>query len=292
MFRNVRFLRFTGAWPADEEKLSEALAKAAFTPCGPLSETSSGFEPPVETAASSFGRSIAGADLIQLRIQSRILPASAVNEALELRLDEYRDRMGEPPGRREKRRLKAETRDKLLPKALLRSERTRAFFLRSENVLAIDAATPAKIERFLEMLKLALGRFDAEPLEFRTPIAKVLNRIFLGDPPAGIRMARECRMQDPADSKAVIRFSDMDLSDANIRKHVRDGMRLTHLGIDFNGVMSAVLDENGGLGKLRLLGTDAAEASDEEDPLTRFDAEFVLLTGTLRELLATLNRSS
>lgn len=290
MFRNVRFLNFTGAWPADEEKLGEALAKAAFTPCGPLSETSSGFEPPVETAAGAFGRSVAGADLVQLRSQSRILPASAVDEALELRLEEYRERMGESPGRREKRRLKAETRDNLLPKALLRSERTRAFFLRSESVLAIDAATPAKIERFLEMLKLALGRFDADPLEFAPPIPKVLNRIFLGDPPPGIRLGRECRMQDPADSKAVIRFSDMDLTDANIRKHVRDGMKLTHLGIDFNGILSAVLDENGGLGKLRLLGSDAAEAGDEEDPLTRFDAEFVLLTGTLRELLATLGR--
>ena len=288
MFRNARFLRFNGPWPDSEAALGAALAKAGFTPCGPLTEKSSGFEPPVETGAGTLARSIAGADLIQLRSQSRILPASAVNEALELRLDEYRERMGEPAGRREKRRLKAETRDHLLPKALLKSERTKAFFLRSDNVLAVDAATPAKVEHFLEMLKLALGRFDADTLAFERPIEKLLQKIFLGDPPAGIRMGRECRMQDPADSKAVIRFTDMDLTDQNVRKHVRDGMRLTHLGIEFNGILSCVVDEKGGLGKLKLLGTEAKEAGDEEDPLTRFDAEFVLLTGTLRQLLAAL----
>jgi len=291
MFRNSLFVRLTGAWPSDEAALSEGLARAGFTPCGPLTERSSGWEAPVETEAGALARSIAGADLIQLRTQSRILPAAAINEALELRLDEYRERMGEQPGRREKRRLKAETRDQLLPKTLLKSERTRAFFLRSENVLAIDAASPTKVEHFLEMLKLAVGKFDADPLDYRRPFDKLLNAIFLGDAPPGIRLGRECRMQDPADSKATVRFVDMDIGDANVRRHVRDGMKLTHLGIDFNNVMSCVIDERGALGKLKLLGTEAAEVEAEEEALSRFDAEFVLLTGTIRELLSVFDRA-
>ena len=95
-------------------------------------------------------------------------------------------------------------------------------------------------------------------------------------------------MQDPADSKASVRFADMDLTDANIRRHVRDGMKLTHLGMGFNGLMSFVLDEHGGLGKLRLAEADAPDSGADEDPLARFDAEFVLLTGTLREYLRVL----
>jgi DNA recombination-dependent growth factor C len=68
-------------------------------------------------------------------------------------------------------------------------------------------------------------------------------------------------------------------------------MKLTHLGIEFDSVMSCVIDENGNLGKLRLLGMDAKEAADEEDPLTRFDAEFVLLTGILRRFIGVLGHS-
>jgi recombination associated protein RdgC len=296
MFKNVRFLRLAAPWPDSEQKLHEALARAGFKPCGPLTERTAGFEAPVDDSPVDESkrrlcRSVAGADLLQLRTQSRLLPAAAINEALELRIAEYRERMGDLPGRREKRRMKLETRDKLMTKALLRSERTRAFFLRSEGVLAIDATSPPKVERFLDTLRAGIGRFDVSDLEYQRPIAGLLKRIFLGDPPRGIKMGRECRMQDPADAKATVRFADMDLTDANIRKHVRDGMQLTHLGIEFNSVMSCVIDDNGRLGKLRLLGADATDTGNDNDPLAEFDARFVLLTGTLRQFLAMLSET-
>jgi recombination associated protein RdgC len=98
-------------------------------------------------------------------------------------------------------------------------------------------------------------------------------------------------MQEPSDGKATVRFTDIDLADANVRKHVRDGMKLTHLGIEFNGVMSCVIDELGGLGKLKLLGVASGETQGEEDLRARFDAEFVLLTGTLRGLLRVLGKA-
>jgi recombination associated protein RdgC len=295
MFKNVRFLRLTARWPDSEQNLHEALAGAGFQPCGPLTERSSGFEAPVEDSAEDSARrlcrSVAGADLIQLRTQSRLLPAAVINEALELRIEEYRQRMGDRPSRREKRQMKLETRDNLMTKALLRSERTRAFFLRSEGVLAIDAVSPPKIDRLIDTLRAGIGRFDVSDVEYRRPVATLLQRIFLGDPPSGIRLGRECRMQDPADSKAQVRFADMDLTDGNIRKHVRDGMKLTHLGIEFDNLMSCVIDENGSLGKLRLLGTDAADTGSDQDPLAEFDAEFVLLTGTLRRFIALMGET-
>jgi recombination associated protein RdgC len=291
MFRNARFFNLSGGWPDSEEKLDEALAKVVFTPCGPLTEKSYGWEAPVETAEGRLCRSVGGADIVQLRTQSRLLPTAAINEAVEQRIAEFRERMGELPGPRERRRLKLETRDNLMPKALLRSERTRAFFLRSENVLVIDASSPTKTERVVEFLRASLGRLDVSTLEYRRPVGELIRHIFLGESVPGIAIGRECRMQDPADAKATVRFADMDLADANVRKHVRDGMRLTHLGIEFNNVMSCVIDENGGLGKIRLLGVDASEAGEEEDPLARFDAQFVLLSGTVRSLLATLARA-
>lgn len=291
MFRNARFFNLSGGWPDSEAKLDEALATVSFTPCGPLTEKSYGWEAPVETPDGRLCRSVGGADIVQLRTQSRLLPTAAINEAVEQRVEEFRERMGEPPGPRERRRLKLETRDNLMPKALLRSERTRGFLLRSESVLVIDAASPTKTERFVEFLRASLGKLDVSTLEYRRPVGDLINRIFLGDALPGIALGRECRMQDPAEAKATVRFADMDLTDANVRKHVRDGMRLTHLGIEFNNIMSCVIDENGGLGKIRLVGVDASEASDEEDPLTRFDAQLVLLSGTLRELLATLGKA-
>ena len=123
MFRNVRFYQLKNDWPDSEEALSRELDKAGFKPCGPLTERSSGWIRVFPDAGNSLARRVNGADLIRLRSQSRVLPPSVINEELEVRIEEYRSRMQEAPSPREKRRLKAETRDELLPKALLKSDR-------------------------------------------------------------------------------------------------------------------------------------------------------------------------
>jgi recombination associated protein RdgC len=294
MFRSVRFYSVSSPWPDSEQVLSEKLAGAAFKPCGAYTERSAGFEPPTGSDDAPLARRVAGADLLRLRNQMRVLPAAAVNEALEVRLAEYRNRMQEEPGRRTKRKLKEQTRDELLPKALLKSDRTTALFLLNENVLAVGTGSEARAERFLELLRMALGKLDAEPLQFARPVESVLQRVLAGDAPPRFTLGREARMRDRADAKGSVRWSEIDLTNANVRRCVKDGMELTHLGIEFDGALQAVLDSKGTLGKLKLVGLD--EAADEaaeggeapENPLVRLDAELALLGGTLRQLIVGL----
>jgi len=287
MFRSVRLYRLNSEWPDDEQALSERLAAAAFRPCGAYAERSSGWEPPAGDADPLLARRVTGADLIRLRTQSRLLPAAAVEDALEVRLEEYRARTHEEPSRREKRRLKQQTRDELMPKALLKSERTQALVLGSERLIAVDTLSAPRAERFLDHLRAPLGSLDVVPLEFKRPFGDLLMRIFNGEAPRGFVLGRECKMQDPSDTKATVRCSDMDLADPAVRKHVKDGMRLTHLGVEFGNVVSCVLDHQGGIGKLKLLGSDERDEA-EEDPLARLDAEIALLAGTLRQLIAAI----
>ena len=53
--------------------------------------------------------------------------------------------------------------------------------------------------------------------------------------------------------------------------------------------MSCVIDETGALSKVRLLAMDAKKET--EDPQAKLDAEFVLLTGTLRWFIDALAKS-
>src|SRR5690606_7357435 len=114
MFRSVRFYQLSSEWPGSEQELSERLGLAAFHPCGAYAERSSGWEQPIGDAESPLARRVAGADLLRLRSQSRLLPAAAIDDALEVRLEEYRARAQEEPSKREKRRLKQQVRDELL----------------------------------------------------------------------------------------------------------------------------------------------------------------------------------
>ena len=66
--------------------------------------------------------------------------------------------------------------------------------------------------------------------------------MFAGDPPPRFVLGRECRMRDRADAKSSVRWSEVDLTHANVRRCVKDGMELTHLGIEFDSALSGVLD--------------------------------------------------
>lgn len=289
MFRNLRFYRVTSPWPDSEEKLSEILSDNTFSPCGSFAERSAGWEAPGGNESDSLCRRLNGADLIQLRTQSRVLPVAAINEALEERVAEFRSRMELEPTRAEVRRLKEETRDKLLPTSLVKSERNRACFIHSESLLVIDVGTVTKAEWVIDQLRACFDEFYCTPLTFNNSPGDLLTGIFMGDSPLGFSLGRECRMQDVKDMKSVVTWRDFELSDHSIRQHVVEGMRVTHLGVGFDEVMTCVIDQEAVISKVKFIEGEVVDQWGE-DPLAKMDADFVLLTGAVRRLVEDLKK--
>lgn len=289
MFRNLRFYRVTSPWPESEEKLSEMLSENAFTPCGSFAERSAGWETLGNNENDPLCRRLNGADLLQLRTQSRVLPVAAINEALEERVAEFRTRMELEPTRAEVRRLKEETRDKLLPNALVKSERSRVCFIHSESLLVIDVGTISKAEWVIDQIRACFDEFYCTPLTFNNSPGDLLTGIFMGDSPLGFSLGRECRMQDVKDTKSVVTWRDFELSDHSIRQHVVEGMRITHLGVGFDEVMTCVIDQDGIVSKVKFIEGEAVDQWGE-DPQAKMDADFVLLTGAVRRLMEDLKK--
>jgi len=291
MFRNLRLYRLHSPWPDSEEGLSTALDSAPFTPCGPYAERSAGWEPPTGIPEDPLCRRVGGADLLRLRTQTRLLPAAAIAEALEERLAAFRARAQRDPSRREKLQLKEEVQAELMPKTLVKSRRTRGFCLLSEQLIGVETASEVEAERFLDTLRAALGSLQVTPLAFKGSLGEFMTRIFLGEGAGEFRSGRECRMEDPAAGAATVTWLDIDLHDPSVRKHVRDGLKLTRLGVEFADLMSCVVDQDCVLRKIRLVGLESADDLPDEDPLARLDAEFVLLSGNVRRLIRALERA-
>lgn len=292
MFRNVRLYRVRADWPATEEILSDRLATVPFSPCGSYTERSSGWEAPVSGLPELLARRVGGADLMRLRSQTRILPSAAINEALEDRILEFSSRVDRAPSRKEKRDLKDEVHAELLPRALLKSDRIWGMYLKSEGVLAVDTASEAQAERFLDQLRAAFGSLPVTPVEFAEPVGRLLTSIFLGTGPTAFLPGRECRMLDPAAGSASVTWMDIDLDDPSVQKHVRAGLTLDRLAVSFEDAATMVLDRDCVIRKLKLAGIDRTEEGDglDEDPVGRLDAEVVLVAGVLTRLTKALAR--
>ena len=291
MIKNLRFYRIHSDWPETEDELSAQLENAAFKPCSAFSERSMGFEPPVENAGDLLARRLAGADLFQLRLQSRVLPQAAVKEALVERVASFVGRTGREPSRKEKRELKEEVYGELLPKALLKSDRISAFYIRSDKMLAVATPSATNAERMLDSLRGALGSLQAVPLEYKQPGHTLMTNIFLGSGPDQFALGRECRMKDLSDTKSMVNWLDMDLADSSIRAHVKAGLSVDRLGIAFDGLLRCTLDQELVVRKIRLEGIEELDDLDDEDPLARHDAEFTLFCGLTTRLLGALKKN-
>ena len=288
LFRNLRLYKLSSKWPESEQDLSDALANGEFTPCGSLSERSLGWEAPAPELPDMFARRVAGADLIRLRHQVRVLPAAAISEALEDRLKEFEERTGEPATNKDKRELKEEVTTKLLPQALPKSSRMNGFYIAKDKLLGIDTASDNEAERFLDQLRAAFGSLAAVPLAFSRPTGELLYSIFLGTGPDEFRIGRECRMQDPESPGSSVNWLQMDLADPAVRKHVREGLNIDRLGIEFDASLSLTLDTNNVLRKLKLLGLDSEDDVPEESGLAKQDADFALTVGAVRRFVTAL----
>lgn len=291
MIKNLRFYRVHSDWPETEDDLSQQLENAEFKPCPAFSERSMGFEPPVENAGDLLCRRLAGADLIQLRMQSRVLPIAAVKESLVERVASFVNRTGRDPSRKEKRDLKEEVYGELLPKALLKSDRISAFYIRSEKMLAIATPSATNAERLLDSLRGALGSMQAVPLEYKQPAHSLMTKIFLGDAPAEFALGRECRMKDNSEPKTTVSWMDIDLADKTVRAHVNGGLSVDRVGVTFDGLLRCTLDQELVIRKIRLEGIEELDDLDDEDPLARHDAEFTMFCGLVTPFLAALKKN-
>jgi recombination associated protein RdgC len=290
MFRNLRLYRLHSDWPQQEDDLSQKLYNVEFKPCGAYAERSMGWEAPAADHSESLARRLAGADLFRLRTQSRVLPAAAVNEALEERIEEFRQRSQRDPSRKEKRDLKEEVESQLRPRALVKSDRTWGFCLHSEKLIAVDTASEPEAERFLEALRGALGSLQVTPLAFKEPVSRLLNQIFLGGGPTSFRSGDECRMVDPSTGKSSVNWLGIDLGDPSVQKHVRDGLKIDRLGVEFDSVVTCVIGQDAVIRKFKLVGASVDDDEVDDDPLANLDAEFTVVTGMVKRLLGALKK--
>lgn len=289
MFRNLRLYRLHSDWPDSEEALSQKLYNVEFKPCGPYAERSMGFEPPAGEGDVSLARRVGGADLFRLRTQTRLLPNAAISEALDERIEQFRSRTQRDPSRKEKRDLKDEVHAELKPRALLKSDRTWGFYLRSEKLLGLDTTSETEAERCLEEIRSALGSLQVTPLAFKEPVSRLLTQVFLGGGSASFVAGRECRMVDPSTGVASVTWLNIDLGEPSVQKHVRDGLKIDRLGVEFDSVLSCVIGQDAVIRKLKLEGAETDD-DPEDDPLANLDAQFVVITGLVKRLVTALKK--
>ncbi len=292
-FRNLTLFRFSASVAAGLDGLEEALGEHRLRPCGPLEMTTRGFVSPLgggedEPLVHAAGEHL----LVSVGSEDKLLPASVVNQELSRKVRAVAAEEGRSVGGRERKRIKAEVLDQLLPRAFARPSRLAAWLDRRHGWLVLDTASRKAAENALSTLRDALGSFPAVPLApEKAPRQLMTDWLTGGDMPAGLTLADECELRDPSGAGgAVVRCRHQDLESEEIREHLRNGKQVFQLGLSFDERIGFVLGEDLAIRKLRFhdVVTEELDTLRNDSAAEEMDARLALMTLELVRLLGKL----
>ncbi len=289
MFKNARMYRLGAPFAFGAAGLQERLATRRFRACGPVETATLGWSAPLGEDTAALVHGVGDCLLLCMRKQERLLPSAAVAEALDERVAEIEGGEAREVGRAERRRLKEQIVNEMLPRAFTRSRRTLLYVDTQCGWLVVDAASEKQAEEAVSLLRQTIETLPARPPEpERSPAAILTGWLLDGGAPPDFVPADACELRDVKDTGSVIRASGHDLGSEEILNHLRAGKQVVKLALDWDDRLGFVLAEDLSLKRLKVGDALLDEIADGEDPAARLDAEFAIMALQLRELMARL----
>ncbi len=291
-FRNLTLFRFSPSVAQDLLRLEEALGEHRLRPCGPMEMFTKGFLPPVGRGEeAALVHVVKDCTLVTVGGEDKLLPSAVVNDELYRRTQKIADEEGRKVGGRERKRIKEDVLNDLLPRAFVRSSRMAAYVDRKHGWLVLDTSSRKSAENALSQIREALGSFPAVPLAPEEgPRVLMTDWLANGNLPAGLALGDECELRDPASATgAIARCRRQDLDAEEVKEHLRNGKQVFQLGLVFDDRMTFVLGEDLIVRKLKFLDVVLDELGDsQQDAAAEMDASFALFTLELERLLGKL----
>ena len=298
-FKNLTMFRFpvpTGSVASiDVSEVDALLPHSILKPVGPLEMSSRGFISPFgREEKEQLSRCIGNVLWLTVGGEEKILPGVVVNDLLEKKLEEIEEREGRKPGGRERKRLKDDLLQELLPRAFVKSSRSDVFLDLQHGVAAVNTSSRKTGESVMGDIRGLLGSFPAMPLNAEVSPRAILTAWIAGEPlPEGLSLGEECHLQDPVTGGAVIRCQYQELRCEEIDKHLEAGKQVTKLALVFEDNLSFVLGDDLIVRKLKFLdgALDKLDHIEEEGRRAELDARFVLQSGEIRRLFLLLEQA-
>jgi recombination associated protein RdgC len=228
--------------------------------------------------------------LFSVGFENRLLPASVVTQTLVAKVADI-EASGRKVGGKERKRLREEVVTELLPQAFRKRRNVFAFFDYESGWLVVDTVSRRLAENVVNHVRDALGRFPATPCApEESPRALLTDWVIQSEPPQGYALGSECDLRDPAYAGSSWNGRHADLETDEVREHLKAGMQVFRLGIEFNERVSFTLGEDLTIRKFHLLDIvldEMQEQQDESAPL-ELQAAFIMAACEIKRVLNSL----
>jgi recombination associated protein RdgC len=289
-FKNLFIYRLPPNAKIDSQSLEAKLAQKPLQQCGSQDMQSRGWVPP-HGNEGPLVQAVNQQLLIALGAEQKLLPASIINRFTKDRIAETEEQQGYPVGRKQKREIKENVTQELLPRAFSSRRMTRAWIDPKNGWLVVDTSSQGKAEEVLDLLVKTTDATKDFPVKLlRTQMSSsgaMTGWLAGGESPAGFTIDRDLELTSGDEGK--VRYVKHNLEGDEIRAHIADGKAVTRLGMTWNDRVSFVLGEQMQVKRLTFLDVLKEEAEKQADSGVSADEmfaiDFALMTGELAQLL-------
>ena len=286
-FKNVRAYRLTTSFDYEPEALGDKLAQRAFTPCAKSQALSLGFVAPLGEESEMLVHAAGGRLLLCLKREEKLLPATVVREQLTEKISAIETEQARKVYRKERLSLKDEIVQDCLPRAFTRSALVYAYIDPRANWIFIDAASAARAEELLNVLRECIGNFPVVlPQVNNAPAASMTAWLAHRTLPDDFEAGDECELREPGEDGGVVRCRGVDLYSEEVETHLNAGRQVVRLGLSWDERVSLLLAEDLCLRRLKFAEELMKENEDipEADQAARLDADFALMSDAITSL--------
>jgi len=284
-FRNLQLFKFSETFEMNEEDLQAKLAEHQFMPCKSVDATSQGFVPPMPAKDAPFVHSAQGFYLFCIAREDKIVPAAVIKQMLDEKVAEIEDAQGRKVRKREKETLREDIYHQLVMRAFSKSSKTYAYIDTQEGWLVVDAANHGKAEEVTVLLRKALGSLKIELPKLQSLGTVLTHWLTSNEYPPEFTINDRLVLTDPKEG-GTIRCQKQNLFAEDIQTLIHEGRFVSELALSWSEQVRFNLKEDFSVKSLKFLEgvQDQAKDTFTETEADRFDADFAIMTATLRDL--------
>lgn len=280
MFKNATIFRFSKGSTHTVVELPQ------FVPCGPTQPKSVGFVPPRGEEGGPMLENVGGQLIVKLMIETKTVPAHAIQEALKVAVANVERERGRKPGKKETRQIKEDLHQEMLTKAFPKRVAVTGWFNINDGLLIVDSASSARIDDFCAALVASIEKLELRRITSSiSPTSLMSSWLFDHEATWDFALGTACQLQSTDETKARVRYANHNLANEEIREHIRTGKNATHLNLSWKDRISFTLTESGALTGIELLDDVITEGRDDQNA---FDADVAIFTGEMKGLIKDL----
>jgi recombination associated protein RdgC len=257
-----------------DQNLAEKLEAHPFESCGLTQLSSQGWVPPLH--GEGYVYEAHGAQLCTLKQEKRLLPASVVNDYLQVKVEEFEAAEGYSPSRKIRTQMKEDITLDLLPKAFTKVSRIPVLIFPRQGWLLVLGGSVKTADDTTAFMRESVGNLPISLVNTDISPSSIMTQ-WLSDPsklPEDWVLGEEVELKDAED--AVVRVKNQDLFSEELSVHMDAGKIVTKLALIWREQVSIIVQDDLAIKRAKLLLEDDAPYEATETEEGRFAHEFAV----------------